>query len=50
MFKIGFIDLFIDEWHANNYPKLIRESRFKDEIEVALAWEEAPRGGKPLAA
>jgi predicted dehydrogenase len=49
MKKIGFIDLFIDEWHANNYPKMIRESRFKDQFEVAFAWEEAPKGGKPLA-
>jgi GFO/IDH/MocA oxidoreductase family protein len=50
MRKIGFIDLFIDEWHANNYPKMIRESRFKDQFDVTLAWEEAPlAGGKPLA-
>ena len=23
--KIGFIDFFIDEWHANNYPGMIDE-------------------------
>lgn len=47
--KIGFIDLFIDEWHANNYPKWIRESALKDEFEVAMAWEKyTPEGKKSL--
>ncbi|MBR2372975.1 MAG: Gfo/Idh/MocA family oxidoreductase [Lentisphaeria bacterium] len=47
--KIGFIDLFIDEWHANNYPKWIRESALKDEFEVAMAWEKyTPEGKKGL--
>jgi hypothetical protein len=41
--KIGFIDLFIDEWHANNYPKLIMQSSLGGEYEVAYAWEEAPK-------
>ena len=40
MKKIGFIDYFIDEWHANNYPTWIRESRFAKDFEIALAWEE----------
>jgi predicted dehydrogenase len=48
MKKIGFIDYFIDEWHANNYPKWFRESSMSDNFEIALAWEEAPKGGKPL--
>lgn len=48
MKKIGFIDLFIDEWHANNYPQFIKDSKFKDKFEVAYAWEEAPNGGRPL--
>ncbi|NLB38026.1 MAG: Gfo/Idh/MocA family oxidoreductase [Clostridiales bacterium] len=26
MFTIGFIDYFLDEWHANNYPDWIREA------------------------
>jgi predicted dehydrogenase len=47
--KIGFIDLFIDEWHANNFPGFIRASALSDKFELALAWEEAPAGGKPLA-
>lgn len=46
--KIGFIDLYIDEWHANNYPKWFRESSAKDRFEVAMAWEEAPKSGRPL--
>ena len=49
--KIGFIDLFIDEWHANNYPKWIRESALKDEFDVAYAWEKCtPAGKKDLKA
>lgn len=48
--KIGFIDLFIDEWHANNYPEMLAKSVWKDSFEVAYAWEEAPvEGGRPLA-
>lgn len=51
MNKIGFIDYFIDEWHANNYPKMIRESSYGDRFDVALAWEElTPEGKKPLDA
>ncbi len=50
MKKIGFIDLFIDEWHANNYPQWIKEFG-KNEFEVAMAWEEKPmEGRRPLAA
>lgn len=48
--SIGFIDHYIDEWHANNYPTMIRNSSLKDEFEVTLAWEETtPEGKKPLA-
>jgi hypothetical protein len=48
MKKIGFIDLSIDEWHANNYPQMIRSSALKDAFDVSIAWEETP-GGTPLA-
>lgn len=49
MKKIGFIDYYIDEWHANNYPQWIRESPLGSEFEVALAWEEmTPAGRIPL--
>lgn len=42
MKKIGFIDYYLDEWHANNYPAWIAE-RAKHlglEWEVAYAWAE----------
>lgn len=48
--KIGFIDLFIDEWHANNYPAWFRESAARGDFEMGLAWEEASAGGRPLDA
>jgi predicted dehydrogenase len=49
MKKIGFIDYFIDEWHANNYPRLIRESGMKDKFEVVLAWDMIEKEGrKPI--
>ncbi|MGQ9455009.1 MAG: Gfo/Idh/MocA family protein [Armatimonadota bacterium] len=44
--KIGFIDYFIDEWHANNYPQMIRESSLGDKFEVTHAWEEIHPDGK----
>ena len=48
--KISFIDLFIDEWHANNYPKWFAEAPLGDQFEIAYAWEEAPKPeGRPLA-
>jgi len=43
--KIGFIDLFIDEWHANNYPKWIAQSSLGSDFEVAYAWEESAKAG-----
>ncbi|MHB9134695.1 MAG: Gfo/Idh/MocA family protein [Armatimonadota bacterium] len=46
MKKIGFIDYFIDEWHANNYPRMIRESRLQGQFDVALAWAEINPDGK----
>lgn len=37
MLKIGFIDYYLDEWHANNYPAWIE--RVSDgEAKVTLAW------------
>jgi hypothetical protein len=44
--KIGFIDYFIDEWHANNYPKFIKEAA-GDEFEVAYCYAmiDSPNGG-----
>ncbi len=48
MKKLGFIDLFIDEWHANNYPAWIKAARRGGEFELAYAWEKAPKNGRPL--
>ena len=45
MKKIGFIDYFLDEWHANNYPKFIKDA-VGDEFVVAYAYGEidSPNG------
>ena len=49
--KIGFIDLFIDEWHANHYPDWFRKARRAEEFELGLAWECAPfENRRPLEA
>ena len=36
MRKIGFVDHYIDEWHANNYPAWIRESSFGGAFVLSL--------------
>ena len=42
MKKIGFVDYYISEWHANNYPSWIAEACEKSGLEynVAYAWAE----------
>ncbi len=40
--RIGFIDEFLDNWHANNYPQLFRDHARGGRFEVALAWEMRP--------
>ena len=35
--KVGFIDYFLDEWHANNYPEWIKDMS-NGRYEVAYAW------------
>lgn len=44
MKKIGFIDFYLSEWHANNYPAWIAEANAalpeSDRCEVAYAWAE----------
>ena len=37
MIKLGFIDYYLDEWHANNYPRFINDC-VGDEIKVAYAY------------
>jgi hypothetical protein len=47
MKKIGFIDFFLDEWHANNYPAWIRDNckAVGRDMDVAYAWAQAPAPG-----
>lgn len=42
MKKIGFVDYYISEWHANNYPTWIKEANqiLGTDYEVAYAWAE----------
>ena len=42
MKKIGFIDYYISEWHANNYPAWIKDASKKLGLDyvVAYAWAE----------
>ncbi len=44
--KIGFIDYYLDEWHANNYPARLKELS-GGAVEVAYAYAEidSPLGG-----
>lgn len=46
MMKIGFIDYYLDEWHANNYPARLKELS-GGELEVVYAYGEidSPIGG-----
>ncbi|PWM75226.1 MAG: hypothetical protein DBX59_02015 [Bacillota bacterium] len=52
MKTIGFVDYYIDEWHANNYPAWIDEvcKKLGKDYKVAYAWAEvdkSPEGGEP---
>ena len=39
--KIGFVDYYLSEWHANNYPAWIAE--LDPSFEIAYAWAELDR-------
>lgn len=39
--KIGFIDYYLDEWHANNYPEMLRKAS-GGEMEAAYAYGMIP--------
>ena len=43
MTKIGFIDYYLDEWHANNYPKFFQQ--WTEGFEVAYAWGQIDKPG-----
>jgi hypothetical protein len=45
MKKIGFIDYFLDEWHANNFPTWIRQSSYAERMDLAFAWAERDKEG-----
>lgn len=44
--KIGFIDYYLDEWHANNYPAMIKkQSNGTMEVAYAFGLIASPRSG-----
>ena len=50
MKKIGFVDYYMSEWHANNYPQWIKEAneRLGLDYQLSYAWAEedvSPRDG-----
>ena len=48
MKHIGFIDYYIDEWHANNYPEWIRKdiADYKREYSLSYVWADIEKKGK----
>ena len=51
MKTIGFVDYYISEWHADNYPKWIKEANEKlgEDFELKYVWAEeyiSPVDGK----
>ena len=46
MKKVGFIDYYLDEWHANNYPEFIKnQSGGRYEVFYAYGKIDSPIGG-----
>lgn len=46
MKKVGFIDCYLDEWHANNYPELLKNaSNGEYEVCYAYAQIDSPKDG-----
>lgn len=46
MIRVGFIDYYLDEWHANNYPALISEcSNGRYAVTAAYGEIDSPIGG-----
>lgn len=44
MKKIGFIDYYLDEWHSNNYPRMISEQT-NGEMQVCYCYGEVDKEG-----
>lgn len=50
MKKIGFIDYFLNEWHADNYPEMIKKASDGEfEVCYAYAYTEPPVGSNKLS-
>ena len=45
MKKIGFIDYYLDEWHANNYPEMFRKYAGSCEVVCAYGKIDSPLPG-----
>lgn len=46
MVKVGFIDYYLDEWHANNYPEMLKKhSNGRYEVICAYGAIDSPIGG-----
>ncbi|NLZ88286.1 MAG: Gfo/Idh/MocA family oxidoreductase [Clostridiales bacterium] len=51
MFRIGFIDYYLDEWHANNYPAWLKKrSGGAMAVTDAFGMIDSPLGGRTTAA
>ncbi len=48
MKKIGFIDYYLSEWHANNYPKWFKDACEKLGCEFEVAYAYAPIDVSPV--
>ena len=46
MIRVGFVDYYLDEWHANNYPRLLHD-RSGGQVKVCAAYGriDSPLGG-----
>ena len=46
MIRVGFIDYFLDEWHANSYPKMLDDqTQGRYAVTIAYGMIDNPRGG-----
>ena len=45
MKRVGFIDYYLDEWHANNYPELFRKYAGSCEVVCAYGKIDSPLPG-----
>ena len=45
MYKIGFIDYYLDTYHSKHFPEWIQSSRYNKEFEIACAFAEVDKEG-----